>query len=63
MRISDLSTCISNPHFSHPNCVHRIVSSSLHKGIIDRNDKDLPGLLQLGVVDVARNMGAGAGGA
>jgi hypothetical protein len=40
-----------------------MASSSLHKGIIDGNDKDLTGLLELRVVDVTRNVGAGASGA
>lgn len=43
--------------------LHRIASWSLHKGIIDGDDKDLASFLELGVVDVARDVGAGAGGA
>lgn len=36
---------------------------NLHKGVIDGDHKDLAGLLQLGVVHVARDVGAGASGA
>lgn len=31
---------------------------SLHEGVIDRDDKNLTGLLELGVVDEAGNVGA-----
>lgn len=37
--------------------------ADLHKRIIDGNNKHLAGLLQLGVVDVAGHVGAGASGA
>lgn len=34
----------------------------LHKGIVDGHDKHGPGLLDLGMIDVARHMGGGARG-
>jgi hypothetical protein len=40
----------------HPTIGHY----SLHEGVIDRDDESLASLLQLGVVDETRNMGAGA---
>jgi hypothetical protein len=35
----------------------------LHEWVVDGDDKDLAGLLELGVVDEAGDVGAGAGGA
>ncbi len=43
--------------------VYGIASSEedLHEGIIDRNNKDLAGVLELGVGNVARDVRVGAG--
>jgi hypothetical protein len=35
----------------------------LHKGVVDRDDKDITGILELLVVDVTGNVGLGARGA
>ena len=37
------------------------MSVSLHEGVVHGDDKDLTGLLELGVVDIARNVRTGAG--
>lgn len=39
------------------------VTRNLHERVVDCNNEDLTGLLQLGVVDESRNVGGRAGGA
>lgn len=39
------------------------VTRNLHERVVDCNNKDLTGLLQLGVVDESRDVGGRAGGA
>lgn len=47
-----VSQSVQNPEQKH--------KDNIHKRIIDRNDKNLPGVLQLGVVDVPGYVGARA---
>ena len=43
-------------------CARRARGQHVHKGVIDGDDEDAAGIFQLGAVDVARDVGFGAGG-
>jgi hypothetical protein len=36
------------------------LAANIHERVIDRDDENLAGFIELGVVDVARDVGAGA---